>query len=713
MRQFCPGYCKSAWLPIATVLLTLLGTVAAWGQDHGCRRLAYLPGTEHRSGVDHDYLVIVYDARRDATSWYDYLGGAGASDGSPIKRNASFLPITYAKEKIAVHVCGLHFGDSLTVTNNPSGLTFENAIDIRGNTAAATAPSLSATADLLQTSGLTGEEAQQSGLGFSATLSAMTSTGITLTGINPASFSSGQNGPTYSDATITVSPWELAEATHANSATAQALIRAVDAQIGSPGNPGSIRALESEAEGLEEEISRKSDSASDLSQNPAAFDDELTRVQNFVGELNDLSMTLASQSFGARAVTLNANYSMIQGDLETIRKIIESDKRDQCNEPAAQVPKTCSCSGQSKTSADQCAKTSACQVTQTLSTGAAPDSQTCRYWELRSFKKFRDEYYRDLRKVHGGDEVVTAAQVFAEIDALRKHLSRLDRRSAEIFGAMNRWYSSSRVENTDILSPAASNTIERISIVVQHTYVPFTIGGATASSSSSTATAGPGAATASASSGGGASISTPAHTVKTVLVEVHRRANFNLVGGAMVIRVPSKTYSLIQAVPSSQGTVSCGTGTPISLPSSTPPTYDCITIAQSTDWQVTGMAGIDWFYVPRDYFPRGGAFGWRKSNLWPVPMVATSVTSLGNAFGGANWEPVNGLDLFIGLASANQADLPTGYSTNTPYVSGTFQTNATAPPTVTHVHTGLTFGVGFDLSVFTSFFGKQTGTLVQ
>jgi hypothetical protein len=92
----------------------------------------------------------------------------------------------------------------------------------------------------------------------------------------------------------------------------------------------------------------------------------------------------------------------------------------------------------------------------------------------------------------------------------------------------------------------------------------------------------------------------------------------------------------------------------------------------------------------------------------PVPLVATSVTSLGNLFAGGNIELANGINFFGGRASAHQSTLPSGYSMTTvlePAGSG----NPPTIPTATHLRWGWSFGVGFDLSVFTQIFGKASG----
>jgi len=114
------------------------------------------------------------------------------------------------------------------------------------------------------------------------------------------------------------------------------------------------------------------------------------------------------------------------------------------------------------------------------------------------------------------------------------------------------------------------------------------------------------------------------------------------------------------------------------------------------------MAGIAWYPWGRDYFPRHSGFASYKRNLMPSLLLATSVTSLGNAVGAVNWEPIGGIDLFAGIGSAHRNVLPSGLTTTT-----------ALPPsytlsTATEVHVGFATGVAFDLGVFMQLFQKTS-----
>jgi hypothetical protein len=101
-----------------------------------------------------------------------------------------------------------------------------------------------------------------------------------------------------------------------------------------------------------------------------------------------------------------------------------------------------------------------------------------------------------------------------------------------------------------------------------------------------------------------------------------------------------------------------------------------------------------------------------KRDLLPSLLVGTSVTSLGNALGAINFEPISGIDLFAGVGSAHSVRLANGMTVDTP-IGVTSATTPTTPPTlqtVTTVHAGLSVGVAFDLGVFSQIFSKSGGT---
>jgi hypothetical protein len=302
-----------------------------------------------------------------------------------------------------------------------------------------------------------------------------------------------------------------------------------------------------------------------------------------------------------------------------------------------------------------------------------------------------------------------------KLNELRGYLRKIDEETTHLYNLMNEWYFRSSVEQTDLLPPLVSNAFVRISIVVQRGYMPFTLANASGTYAPTATTNAPATSTT-------ASTSTPAHAVKTILVEVHRVANFNLMGGVMVMRIPTASYA-VQAAPTVavQSTTTpptysgtCGGIKGVPVP---PPTtllnpgqslnYGCIVRTQKSDWQVAGMAGITWFPWGHDYFPRHSGYANFSRNLRPSLLFATSVTSLGNSTIAVNWEPVSGLDFFAGIGAAHRTSLPSGFTVNTAVASGTTLS------TVTTEHVGLTLGLGFDLNTIITLFTSKTTSVAS
>jgi hypothetical protein len=657
----------------------------------------YLLIKNKRHTVTGDYLLLEYNASEHLTAWTDYPQTRYVTQA--IGRNGSFLPVVYAKEKIAVHVCHLHFGDSLMMAVNPVGLP-EGGADIRGATSnglpANALPIVQAALDSLQSSGASGSNIQEGGLGYGT---AAAFTPAATLGITPGSISTSSTTQTYTDATISVSAEQLAQAMHAFQRNAAATI-AILQQLTqdnmrknmrggqSRGLPGSPEALQAESERLFQDIQ---DTRMKDPDDPAAFDEYVSRVQAFAGELINLNASLSASGLGARAVILQASYANIRGVLDVVNSIIRTDEGFTC------LP-----------------------IEET-----AADSLTCHHWELQAFRRYQRDYYDRLRTLNDTGSI-TPDDVFDQLENLKEQLRTLDSNTGQVFRAMNTWYESSNAEQTDFVTPVAGNALERISIVVQRTFVPFTLTGQSSLPISLPLSPASGAA-GPANTSGTAAI-TPPHTVKTILVEVHRRANFNLVGGVMLIHVPTHNYGL-------QAALTPNSTTPV-VPVTTPPTpqppfiapatcggvssnlsvsgasgtatYYCVTTIQKTDWQVAGMSGVAWFPFGRDYFPHGSGLHVSPHDLWPSFLIATSITSIGNAVGAINMEPISGIDLFAGIGSAHRIDLPSSLSN--PFTTPLYP-NSTATPSLqtnTTVHAGFTAGIGLDLSVFIGLFSKTS-----
>jgi hypothetical protein len=750
------------------------------------------PGTEYRPGVASDYLVIEYNAGSLQTFWYDYHNHFSSHNFIP--QNGSFLPVVYTKEKIAVHVCNLHFTDQLTVTTSPFAVP-EGGADIRGVSAPVTPlATLSSALDVLQSQTTTGSAAPESGLGFGAPAAVSLAA---VTGITPGtlSFSYDKSDPTkvkitntYTAATVTVSGKQVALLMHTLKRSVDAMRRNIDniwnpADIRYPLNvaspqgppPGSVHYLFNEAEALEHNIEERAMTAPN---NPAGFDESLTQVQNYSSELSALASQLSTQGFGAGASTLQNNYATLRGILDFVAQGTHPTTcipvAREAGAPDAAAPKKLTPAEIAALTPDKIATLTDEQYGSLTNADIVKKSKTkdmknawqerrdkydsdmqinmtdpdlphCSQFEAQKFAEFNNAYQAELNELAATDHTTfsdgppvdvegfnvgvegSRINLFNSLRELREALQSLDGETGSIFTAMNEWYKISRVEETDLIAPSTSNALMRISIIVQRGYTPFTLASSpTPAGGAAISTAAPAPSSSASASAPAASTSTPAHAVKTILVEVHRVANFNLAGGAVLIHVPNTSYSIEPSLTPSTGVTNTTTGVttytgtcngqtvnvpfPPGAPTSgsttpTPPTYSCIVPTQQSEWQVAGMVGITWYPWGRDYFPRHSGFSNPARNFLPSLLMATSVTSLGNAVGAVNWEPLSGIDIFAGIGSANKSALPSGFSPTTTAVPQGY-----ALQTNTQLHAGFAIGVGFDLSVFTQLFGKSSSS---
>jgi hypothetical protein len=503
--------------------------------------------------------------------------------------------------------------------------------------------------------------------------------------------------------------------------------------------------------------------------NFSAFDKHMTDIQNINAQISTLSSALTTQAFASNTLALLNNYSSLTGILELARL---GDEHNNCqsNQAYLETPNLSTLSKDElnkltidsfdnwtpaqilslnkveldllpkppKGSKEQSLEDRVIAMQKALiaagikpSTTGLGDKPLCSIFEQNKFKDFWKAYDEQVSFLGNNlskaqtDYAPVSAQAFCDnthhrcyeemvgerlvelknkLDELRDKLRSIDMASTKLYVTMNEWQARSSVEETDVLPPLTTNAILRISIAVQRGYTPFTLanaGGAITPAVSANVVPSTVAA---------ASTSTPAHSVKTILVEVHRVANFNLMGGVMFIHIPNTTYgvqasptpSTLDAANTGYDIETCGGQQTLVLAATPAPTYSCIVQTQHTQWQLAAMAGLVWFPWGHDYFPRHSGYENFGRNLLPSLLLATSVSSLGNSMGGVNWEPVSGLDFYAGIGSAHKTVLPSGLTVNTAVPSGYTLTQ------ITQEHAGFTFGVGFDLNVITALFTSKT-----
>jgi hypothetical protein len=254
-----------------------------------------------------------------------------------------------------------------------------------------------------------------------------------------------------------------------------------------------------------------------------------------------------------------------------------------------------------------------------------------------------------------------------------------------VFTAMNELRDRSSVDFTDIVTPSAGNAVLTVHIIVHDTFVPFSFSISPPKSTDGTKDGSAPALGASQKPNGTGQQSLVAaeqHEVRRVLVEVHRKADANLVGGFAISTIPTRSFGFIPAPPIGS-----------------PPVVLQVAFQGPNTVQVTGIAGINWYLRKRDYFP--GYLTW-KDRITPGILLATSVTSLGNVFLGADIEPFNGIDLYATLNIGQKTNLAPGVI---PGVT-LFSASATTVPTRQTTAYGFAGGIGFNFSIFSSIFSK-------
>ena len=290
--------------------------------------------------------------------------------------------------------------------------------------------------------------------------------------------------------------------------------------------------------------------------------------------------------------------------------------------------------------------------------------------------------------------------VFQQTDWLTKDVAKLHTAASKIFDRMNAWREHSRVTLTSVVPPPGGNAVLNVRIILHEAYAPFTFGTPPKNAAADTSKTSSGTITAAAATGAGPE----QHEVRRVLVEVHRKADANLVGAIIGSTIPLRSFG-VQPGPASTTTTTTTTTTPNGTTTTSTtggpstPGYYYGYESQNDHVQIQGMAGINWYPGGRDFYP-GYLRGWRR--VIPGFLFGTSVTAPGNFIGGLDFEPTNGFDIILGGEVGPVKQLAPGVTLG---MYGTQFAASDVVPTRQHTTGGFVFGIGFDLSVFSAVFG--------
>jgi hypothetical protein len=626
-------------------------------------------GEKVQGALNEGYKVLLYRADTGRTFWVE------KGKRTPIFHPNPFLPVAFTKDQIIVEVCSLKFDTAVNVTLSSIAIP-EKGADIRGATPTTTTPSVTpgTTSDALQAVAAATNNAMAATLAPNPTVVSFTANTILV----PSFFKGGQ----FTAAQIGATAEDFKRTLRAYGAEANSTLRTIMAICSDRGTTALATNI-STCPSIEEQVSpqttdqfgttldvyqkastlfetiRTAAHATNNESDTGTFDNAKAQALQFSVILAALDSQIAAANLGTRIDALASTYRALAGDLTTIDTLFTADSPTGTT-PAPKCPATIS------------------------ATPANSELQQQEYCYLTQFKVA-------LGVPHAADllaGVVEPSVLYKSLNALRSNLQKINQKTNQSFAELNAWYSRSNVVYTDNLTPSTTNLGLRVAINATELFVPFTLSfSAPAAASSVTAPAG--------------------HFESSTELIIQRRVNFNLVGGLLVIHVPTKTFALNQSPvttplvntsfsPCANGTVTVQ-DVSLSATSPMPPTYYCPTVTQASAWQVAGIVGINWIPWGRNYYPRHGHFSKRPLEMFGL-TVGSSVTSLGTVFGGLNIEPTFGLSIYAGVATAHSQALPNGIGS----ASNIYTTSTVMP--ISTFHAGLALGVGFDFSLFSQIF---------
>jgi hypothetical protein len=187
-----------------------------------------------------------------------------------------------------------------------------------------------------------------------------------------------------------------------------------------------------------------------------------------------------------------------------------------------------------------------------------------------------------------------------------------------------------------------------------------------------------------------ASSATPGTVVARGSFEVHDVFHANVVAAVAF------SFLKNQSVTSRAQPLSC-MGTPST------PDPNCFSPFVSTSYRWAPIVGLDYYFRPRDSFPR--PYWLCSRDLWECfgVMGAASATKANNYFLGLFFEPALGVQFAGGANFGTKNVLQSPYTANTPVdITGSF-------PTSDQRGIGVFVSAGLDLGIFRKIFGKFTG----
>lgn len=608
-----------------------------------------------------DYLIITYDAKTGHLFWHDYATGkTGATGNVQITKNSAFAPITYTKEKIIVRVCGARFGGSVTATPSTAAIP-EGAPDVRGlaGNPAPAAPAAPAP--------------PAAGHAFAIALQEIAE-----------SPTENKSNPTYVAALAAGYDLEYQE------------IELPLNRFGGGNTIDSVDALKQRADIL---VKHPIFGAIDKNSNVALFNDIYLQTQALATDVSSFQSSVASANFNSQGLAqLGTDFKALQDTYNSYVQPFDTAITKARKEVDAAKTKLANAKPKDKPAA---------QREEQLAEQTLDSAQQDKVNALSALTVEFGKYNTNVADVATVIANENPSTVLPKVESLAKKQEDLHRSLSELFSNVNKLHADSDIVITTVVTPVTTNSLITISISVNDGYTPLGFGAPAAVGGNT-----PGAPQQAQKQGNQGATPSPTMAASTtpnaiVQIEVHRVANFNVVGGILVSLIPNRAFSL----------ESFGSGM-----SATSFAFR----SQNDPVQLAALAGIAWYPGGRDMYPVGGDHPWNggwhsvSTRTWrqrwtPAVLFGTSVSSLGTVFIGPDFEPVTGLDTFFGLTVGKHTSLSPNIipcpstAVATCATAGATPVSGSSAPTRQGISLGFSVGFGFDANIF-SLFGLKGGS---
>jgi hypothetical protein len=659
----------------------LLSGPGAFGQVCNDQEIVRAPDVSRY--VKKNYLEIVYDVKTGRLDWHQHPDKKPPAPGTPsngiiaIPQTALFPPFTDTKQRILVKVCNLRFESDVSATTTVTNIP-ESGPDIHGLEQASTA----ATPQVAS--------AQSLKALFAATIT---------TPPTPADISTTLALPN-GVALVKLQLESLMAAYELDFRPLAYSIRTFQCHQDVPENEcdvGTVRYIRGISVTLSQDVEERG-AAADATSNEGAFELLASRTQALIVSLNNLQSALQSADLATKIGKVLADDQSLASQLGSIEQFLAKEQKDfddaqakvtdseKAVEAAQAALNKASARDKAQKETELQQRTNELNIANQALAKETPTHN--RYGPLRELAGTLEDESKTLHPFSLVDQII---ELDGEVAALHHNAS-------DVFKGMNALHKNSNVVMAKVLDPVTTNAVISVAIILHDNYAPFDFAVAKSSNSDNSGAQAPGTSSnpsdvksPSAGNNNGGSTKSPSpqsgsqsgteqHVVRTILVEVHRISDFNIVSGFAASSIQNPAYGL-RAISS---------------------TNTNLVAFQSQNDRLQGqyLIGINAYLCKRDTFP---GYLTQKMRWIPGVLMGTSVSSSRvNFVTGLDLEPLSGIDFYGGAIFGEQTELGSGIVLGVTQ----FPTTTTTVPTTQKFAAGAFFGVGLDAHVFTSIFKK-------